>query len=60
MMVHFNLKLFTPTTTILAVLYTDSLFFTPTVTKKAEGTEVSFKIDAGQGRYYEHKYVVPN
>lgn len=54
----FNLKLFTNDNDFGSV-YTDSLFFTPTVTKKAEGTEVSFKIDAGQGRYYEHKYVVP-
>jgi YidC/Oxa1 family membrane protein insertase len=55
----FNLKLYTNDNNNGSI-YTDSLFFTPTVTKSDAGTEVSFKIDAGQGRYYEHKYVIPS
>lgn len=54
----FNLKLFANNTKNGSI-YTDSLYFTPTVTKSDEGTTVSFKLNASNGRFYEHKFMVP-
>lgn len=54
----FNVKLFT--NTLRANLYTDALYFEPSVKKESSGSQVvSFKLKGPNNEVYEHRYVIP-
>ncbi|MCP4124241.1 MAG: membrane protein insertase YidC [Bacteroidetes bacterium] len=44
-----------------AGFHTSDLYFEPIVTKNEDGaTRVQYRIKAGDGKYYEHEYIVPS
>ena len=45
---------------LTAGFHTKDLYFNPIITKNDDGsTSVVYRIDAGDGRYYEHEYFIP-